>query len=162
MDTMIPRLLISSISDFSIVGKSILNSKELLPLPWFLEPLFILISSPSLSWLMCLPRFFIFLQLLRSVFLLVLFLLYWAHALPYLLSDMFETLTLHCFYCILGYNYYIPVKQLWCTVYIYACNRRLKRAWYDELKSSFSCLGIITSIISFPLIISTDATSSRF
>ena len=115
MDTMYPPVLISIISDLSIVGKSILNSKELLLLPWVLELMCSLISVPSLSWLVCLRPFSILLQLLRSLFVLVLFLSYWAHSLPTLLSDLLETLTLHCCYCLLECNYYSPVRHLWCN-----------------------------------------------
>ena len=86
-----------SISDFSIVGKSILNSKEFLLLPWVLEPLRSLIYVPSLSLLMCFPPFYILLQKLCSLFVLVLLLLSLAHALPTLLYDLFETLTMHFF-----------------------------------------------------------------
>ena len=124
MDTLLPPWLISSISDFSIFGKPILNSEEFLLLPWVLEPLCSLISGPSLSWLMCLPPFSIFLQLLCSLFVLVFFLLSLAYALPTLLSTMLETLTSNCFYCLLKFNDDIPVRQLCCTVYLYACNRR--------------------------------------
>ena len=123
VDTMLPPLLILSISDFSIVGKSILNSEELLPLPGVLDPLCILISGASLSWLVCLTPFSIFLQLLRSLFVLVFFLLSWAHDLTSILSDLLETLTLQCCHCLLECNDDIPVRHLCCTVYLYACNR---------------------------------------
>ena len=136
MDTMYPPLLTLINSDFSVVGKYILNSEKLLLLPWVLELLHSLISGPSLSWLMCLPPFYIFLQLLRSFFVLVLFLLYWAHDNPTFLSDMLETLTFNYCYCLLEYNDDSPVIQLWCTVYLYAYNRSFKRAWSDEPKST--------------------------
>ena len=132
MDTMSTPLLISSISEFSIFGKSILNSEELLPLPWVLEPLCSLISGPLLSWLLCFPPFSILLQLLRSLFVICLFLLYWVHDLPYLLFDLLKTLILHCFFWLLECNDDSPTRQLYCTLYLYACNRRLKRVWYDE------------------------------
>ena len=122
IDTMFPHLLILSIFDFSIVGKSIHNSKELFLFPWLFEPLYILISWPSLSVFMCFNPFHIFLQLLCSLFVLVFFLLYWAHALKTLLSDILETLTLYCCYCIFEYSDDSPVRQLCCTVYIYAYN----------------------------------------
>ena len=123
MDTMPPPLPISSISEFSIFGKSILNREELFLLHWFLEPLYSLISGPSLSWLMCLPPFSILLQLLCSLFVIVFFLLSWVHALPTLMSDLIETLTSHCRYCLLECNDDNPVRKLCCTVYIYACDR---------------------------------------
>ena len=134
MDTIFPPLLISSISDFYIVKKSILNSKQFLPLPLVPEPLCSLISVPSLSWLIYLPPFSIFLQILCSFFVIVLFLLSWDHALPYLMSTLLENLTLYFCYSLLEWNDDSPVRQLWCTVYLYACNRRLKRAWSDEPK----------------------------
>ena len=134
MDKMSPPLLISSISDFYIIKKSILNSKELLLLPWVLETLRSLISGPSLSWLMCLPPFYIFLQLLCSLFVLVFFLLSWGQSLPTLLYDLLETLTLHCCCFLLECNDDSPVRQLCCTVYLYACYRCLKRERYDEPK----------------------------
>ena len=123
MDIMFPPLLISSISDFSIVGKYILNSKELLILHWVLEPLCILISGTSLSWLVCLPLLYIFLQLLRSFFVLIFFLLFWSHSLATLLSDMLETVTLYFIYCIFECNDDITIIHLFCTVYIYAYSR---------------------------------------
>ena len=132
-DTMLPPFLISSISDFSVVGKSILNNDELLLLLWVLEPLCSLISGPSLIWLMCLPPFSIFLQLLCPLFALVFFLLSWSHALPTFMSALLETLTLHFCYCLFECNDSL-VRQLCCTVYLYACNMRLKRVWSDEPK----------------------------
>ena len=123
MDTMFPPLLIFIISDFSIVGKSILDSEELFLLPWVLEPLYSLISVPSLSWLVCFPPFYIFLQLLCSLFVIVLFLLSLSHSLPTLLSALIETLTLNCCYCLLECNDDIPVRHIWCTFYSYAYNR---------------------------------------
>ena len=105
MDKMPPSLLISIISDFFIVEKPILNSKELLLLPWVPGPPLSLIYGPSLSLLMCLPPFSILLQLLCSFFVLVFFLLYWAHYPPTLLSDLIETLTLHFLLS--------PLMQLW-------------------------------------------------
>ena len=123
MDTMFPPFLILIISDFSIVGKSILNSEEFLLLPWVLEPLRRLISGPSLSWLMYLPPFDTFFQLLRSFFVLVFFLLSWSHALPNLMYSLLETLTLYCCYCLLECNDGSYIRQLWCAVYLYACNR---------------------------------------
>ena len=134
MDTMFPHLLILVTYDFYIVGKSIINSEESLILPWGLEPLCSLISGLLLSWLTCLPSFSVFLQLSCSLFLIVFFLLFWSRSLPTLLSNLLETLTLHFCYCLLECNYDIPVRQLWCSVYLYACNSRLKRAWNDEPK----------------------------
>ena len=120
MDTMFPHLLISSISEFSVVGKSILSSKKFLLLPWYLEPLFSLISRPLLSWFMCLPPFSIFFQLFRSLFVLVFLLVSWSHALPILLiSDLLEILTFHCCYFYFEWNDDNPIRQLWCTVYAY-------------------------------------------
>ena len=111
---------------------------------------------------MCFTPFYIFLQLLHSLFVLVLFLLSWSHSLPTLLSDMLKTLTLHCCYCLLKCNYLRPVIHLCCTVYLYVCNRRLKKG--DDLMNqnlpSFYCLGIITSIMTSSLIISIGAYSS--
>ena len=78
----------------------------------------------SLSWLICLPPFSIFLQLLRSLFVLVFFLLYWSHDIPSLLYAILETLTLHCCYCVFECNDDSPVRQICYTVYLYACNRR--------------------------------------
>ena len=126
MDTMFPPLLILCIFDFYIFRKQILNRKELLILPWVLEPLSSFISGPSLSWLICLPHFYIFLQLLCSLFMIVFFLLYLSHSLLTLLSDFLKTLTLHFCYFLLRWNYDIPVRQICCTVYIYAYYRRLK------------------------------------
>ena len=140
MNKMFFPLLILSISDFSIVGKSILNSEEFLLLPWVLEPLCGLISGPSLSLLMCLTPFSIFLQLLCSLFILFFFLLSWAHAITTLMSDLLENLTLH-FYCLFECNDDSPVRQLRCIVYLYSCSRRLKR--HDLMNQhlpSFSCL----------------------
>ena len=50
----------------------ILNSEELLLLPWFLETLSSFIYVPLLSWLVCLPPFSIFLQLFCSSFVIFL------------------------------------------------------------------------------------------
>ena len=116
-------LLISSISDFCIFGKSILDSKELLLLPWVLELLSSLIYVPSLSWFF-LPPFSIFLQLLCLLFVIVFFLLSWSNSLPTLLYALLETLTLYFCYCILECNDDIPVRQIYCTVYLYSCKRR--------------------------------------
>ena len=134
MDTMFPPLLILSISDFSVVGKSILNNEELFLLPWVLEPLCSFISGLSLSWLMCLTPFYIFLQLSCSFFVLVFFLWYWAHDLPTFRSALIETFTLHCCYFLFKCTDDSPVRKLCCTVYLCACNRRFKRAWSDEPK----------------------------
>ena len=71
MDTLPPHLLISSKSDFSIFRKSMINSKEFLLLSWDLEAMFSLIYGPSISWLMCGPPFYILLQLLCSLFVLI-------------------------------------------------------------------------------------------
>ena len=106
-----------------IFGKSILNSEEVLPLTWVLESLYSLTYGPSLSLLMCFPPLFISFQLLRSLFVLVLFLLSWAHDLPSVLYALPKTLTSNCFYCLLQCNDDRPIIQLCCTVYLYACNR---------------------------------------
>ena len=141
MDKMPPLLLISSISNFSIVEKSIINNEELLLLPWVLEPLCSLISGPSLRWLMYSSPFSILLQLLSSFFVLVFFLLSWSHALLAFPYTMLETLTLHCCHCLFECNDYIPVRQIWCTVYIYACKRWLKSHYLmNQNLPSFSCL----------------------
>ena len=136
MDTMHPPLLILSISDFSVVGKYIINSEELLIFPRVLETLWNLIYVTSLSWLMCFTPFSILLQILHSLFVLVFSLLYWDHALPTFLYDMLETLTLHFCYFIFECNDDIPVRNIFCNVHIYAYNKCLKRAWSDEPKST--------------------------
>ena len=142
MDTMSPPLLISSISDFSIVGKSIINSEEFLLLPWVLETSCSFIYGPSLSLLMCLPPFSILLQLLCPLFVLVFFLLSLSHALPTLISALLENLTLHCCYCILECNNDIHIRQLCCTIYIYACNRRSEKGtiWWTKINPHFLAL----------------------
>ena len=83
----------------------------------------------TLCWLMCLPPFSIFLQLLHSLLVRVLFLLYWAHALPTLMSALLENLTLHCGYCFLEWNDDSPFRQLCCTGYLYACYRHKDRQY---------------------------------
>ena len=148
MDTIFPPLLISIISDFSIVGKSILNSKELFLLPWFLEPLCSLIPGPSLSLLMCLPPLSIFLQLLCSLFVLVFFLLSWYHALATLMSDLLENLTLHFF--IVSLNAMIAAlsdSSDLLSIFMHVTKKRhdmMNQNW-----PSFSGLKMITSILSF-------------
>ena len=106
------------------IGKSIFNSEELLITPWVLESLCILISGSLLSWFMCFPTFSILLQILHSLFVLVFFLLYWSHYLTTVMYSMIENLTLNCCYYTPEYNDDIPVRQLFCTGYLYACNRR--------------------------------------
>ena len=144
MDTMFPPLLISSISDFSIVGKSILNGTKFFPPSLVLEPLCSFIYGTSLSWLMCLPPLYIFLQLLCSLFVIISPLLYWSHAVPNCLPAVLETLTLHCFCCLLEWNDDRPVRQLCCTVYLYACNMCSKQftIWWIIIDPHFIALNL--------------------
>ena len=115
MDKTFPSLLISRISYLSIFDNYILKSEEFLLFPWVIEPLWSFISGPSSIRLMCLPLLYIFLHILRPLFVLVIFLLSWAHALPTLLSAWNRNLF---------NDEIITVKQLCCTVYLYACNGR--------------------------------------
>ena len=142
MDTIPPPFLISNISDLSIAWKYILNSAELLILPWVLEPLCSLISGPWLRKSMCLPSFSIFLQLLCSLFVLVFFLLSWDHSLPNLLSTLLSALTLYCCYLPLEYNDDRFVRKLCCTVYLDAYNRRSKKGtiWWNKIYPNFLAL----------------------
>ena len=57
-------------------------------------------------------------------FWLCFFLLSWSNSLLTLLSTLRETLTLFCCYFFLECNYDSPVRQLFCTVCLYAYNRR--------------------------------------
>ena len=106
------------------IGKPIINSEELLILPWFLEPL----------WLMCLPPLSIIIQLFHSLFVLGFFMLSWYHSRPTLLYNLLENLTLNYLYFILEFNDDIPFRQIWCTGYLFAYSRLKKRACYDEPK----------------------------
>ena len=99
-----------------------------------IEPMWSLIYSSSLIWLTCLPPFYILLQILHWLFVLVFFLVYWSHDLTIILYGMLENLSLCCFYCLLECNTDRPVRKLCCTGYLDAYNRHLKRVWCDEPK----------------------------
>ena len=115
-DTMFPPFVDLKYIWLLDVGKPILNSEEFLLLPSLesLKPLCSLIYGPTLSWLICLSPFSIYLQLSHSLFLLVFFLSYLSRALPILLS-VFESLTLYHTYYLLECSYDSAVRQFYCT-----------------------------------------------
>ena len=62
--------------------------------------------GPLLSWLGFLPTFFPFLYTLQYLFVLVLFLLSWAHNIPILLYALLESMTFYCCYFLFGCKNY--------------------------------------------------------
>ena len=142
--------------------KYILSSEELFcPPTESLNNLCSLISGPSLIWLMCLPPFSIFIQLFHSLFAIFFFLLSWSCDLTTLLSALLGSLTLHCCYFLLECNDASPVRKLFCTGYLDAYNRILKRA-QSEPKFTLMFFFPFNNYFYdyFPLILSTYATSS--
>ena len=131
VDTMFPPLLILSISDFSIVGKYILNSKELLLPPWVLEPLRSLTSGPSLSWSKCLSPYLY--SITNCVNCLCLF-----------YSCYLEPMPLQPFYLLFLklQTFNVVIVYFNGIIYIYACNRRSKRGmiWWTKIYPNFIAL----------------------
>ena len=117
-----------------LLGNPLSIARNFFLLPWVLEPLSSLICGLSLSLLVCLHPFSIFLHLLCSFSVLFFFLLSWAHYIPTILYALLQNLSFYCCYCLLECNGEIPVRQLCCNVYLYVCNRHFKRAWYDDPK----------------------------
>ena len=73
-----------------------------------------LIDVPTLSWLMCLSNFCLYLQPFQFLYVIVFFLSSWDHDLPIFFS-MFESLSIHCCYHILECSDYSPIREIYCT-----------------------------------------------
>ena len=76
-------------------------------IPWKSE-----LYGPLLSWLIFFHPFCPFLNIFHWLFVIVLFLLFLAYALPILVYALLETLTLYCCYCLLEFKIYSPIVDI--------------------------------------------------